>query len=199
MRPVTPQSSRYRGLSVIETLLALAISAMLLTATMVALDASFRAYADAAEQASSQAATRMVTNRLVTMIRTSTAHGPLEADASTTPPVTLDGETVSSHYLELIDSEGRHMRIEYRSTTQELWLVNIPASGIAVEHPILGGVTACSFQCLRRINEEGILVMHRGTMDFTVQPGEDATLTLENGKASPIRVVASTMPRRVAD
>jgi hypothetical protein len=36
-------------------------------------------------------------------------------------------------------------------------------------------------------------------MNFTVQPGEDATLSLENGKASPIRVVASTMPRRVED
>jgi hypothetical protein len=93
----------------------------------------------------------------------------------------------------------RSRRIEYRSATQELWLVNIPASGIAVEQPILGGVTACSFQCLRRLDESGVLVMHRGTMDFTVQPGEDATLTLENGKASPIRVVASTMPRRVED
>lgn len=197
MEPGTKYSVRRRGLSVIEMLLALAISAMLLTATMVALDASFRAYADAAEQASSQAATRMVAQRLITLIRTSTAHGPLEADGTTVPPVTISGDIVSSHYIELIDAQGRHMRIEYRTATQELWLVNIPPSGIAIEQPVLGGVTACSFQCLRRFTEDGLLVLHRGTMNMTVQPGEDATLSLENGKAQPIRVVASTMPRRV--
>jgi type II secretory pathway pseudopilin PulG len=188
---------RAAGLSLVELLLALAISAMLLTATMVALDASFKAYADAAEQASSQAATRMVTQRLITMIRTSTAHGPLEPDGAANPPVTLDGETITSHYIELLDAQGQVMRIEYRAASNELWLVNTPPSGIAVQQPVLGGVTACTFQCLRRINPEGVLVLHRASMDMTVQPGEDATLSLENGKAHPIRVIASTIPRRV--
>lgn len=199
--PKSPIRNRRRaraaGLSLVELLLALAISAMLLTATMVALDASFKAYADAAEQASSQAATRMVTARLITLIRTSTAHGPLEPDALASPPVTLDADTITTHYLELLDAQGQLMRIEYRSATQELWLINTPPSGIAVEQPVLGGVTACTFQCLRRLNDEGILVLHRATMDMTVQPGEDATLSLENGKAAPIRVIASTIPRRV--
>ena len=67
---------RHRGLSLVEMLISLAITGLLLAATMVALDVSFRAYADAAEQASSQAASRMIVNRLITMIRTSTAHGP---------------------------------------------------------------------------------------------------------------------------
>ena len=191
------RSSRHRGLSLIEMLLALAISAMLLTATMVALDASFKAYADAAEQASSQTATRMITQRLITMIRTSTAHGPLEPDGLSTPPVTLSGETVSSHYLELMDSNGQLTRIEYRADSDELWLITTPASGTAIEQPLIGGVTACTFQCLRRTNDDGLLVLHRATIDFTVVPGEDATLTLENGAAVPIRVIASTMPRRV--
>lgn len=191
------RSARQRGLSLIEMLLALAISAMLLTATMVALDASFKAYADASEQASSQTATRMITQRLLTLIRTSTAHGPLEADGTTTPPVTITGDTVSSHYIELLDASGQVMRIEYRAASEELWLVLTPITGVAVEQPLIGGVTSCTFQCLRRINDDGLLVLHRATIDLTVQPGEDATLTLENGNATPIRVIASTMPRRV--
>ncbi len=195
--PQTRSHPRAAGLSLVEMLLALAISAMLLTATMVALDASFKAYAHAAEQASSQTATRMIAQRLITMIRTSTAHGPLVPDGATDPPVTLDNQTISSHYLELMDANGQLMRIEYRAASQELWLVTIPPSGIAIENPLIGGVTACTFQCLRRTNSEGLLVLHRATMDFTVLPGEDATLTLENGAATPIRVIGSTMPRRV--
>jgi len=190
-------SAHQRGLSLVEMLLALAISAMLLTATMVALDASFKAYADASEQASSQTATRMITQRLLTLIRTSTAHGPLEADSSTMPPVTISGDTVTTHFIELLDASGQVMRVEYRADVQELWLVMTPITGVAVEQPLIGGVTACTFQCLRRTNDAGLLVLHRATIDLTVLPGEDATLSLENGNANPIRVIASTMPRRV--
>ena len=43
---------------------------------MVALDASFKAYAASAEQASSQATTRMVTERVLQLIRTGTVQGP---------------------------------------------------------------------------------------------------------------------------
>ncbi len=187
-----------RGLSLVEMLAALAISAMLLTATMVALDASFLAYADASEQASTQAATRMISHRLVTLIRTSTAHGPLEADASTTPPVTLTGNTVTSHFIELIDQNENIIRVEYRADDQELWLHTTPAAGGATsEHPLIGGVTNCTFTSLRRYNDDGLLVLERATMDLTVEPDDDATLALENGRKTPVRVIASTMPRRL--
>ena len=46
-----PKRSRSAGLSLVELLVSLAITAMLLTATMVAIDASFQAYAAAAESA----------------------------------------------------------------------------------------------------------------------------------------------------
>jgi prepilin-type N-terminal cleavage/methylation domain-containing protein len=44
------RSSRSRGLSLIEVLIALAITALLMAATMAATHASFRAYADAVER-----------------------------------------------------------------------------------------------------------------------------------------------------
>lgn len=189
---------RRRGLSLVEMLAALAISAMLLTATMVALDASFMAYADAAEQASTQSATRMISHRLVTLLRTSTAHGPLEADAGASPPVTISGNTVTSSYVELIDQNDNIIRVEYRVDEQQLWLSTTPAGGGATtEHPLIGGVTRCVFTSLRRINDEGLLVLERATMDLTVEPDDDATLALERGHKTPVRVVASTMPRRL--
>ncbi|MCE9591552.1 MAG: hypothetical protein K8S99_13635 [Planctomycetes bacterium] len=189
---------RARGLSLVETLIALSITALLLTATMVATDASFRAYADAAEQASAQSSTRMVVNRLLTLIRTSTAHGPLTADTSVTPNATLSGQIVTSPYIELIDATGNLVRVEYHPATKELWVKNTPAgSTTATSQPILGGVTAASFFCLRRMNDDGLWVLDRGTMDLTITPGADATLAIEAGKTSVIRVITSTMPRKI--
>lgn len=169
-----------------------------MAATVVATDASFRAYASAAEQASAQSSTRMVVNRLLTLVRTSTAHGPLNPDNSVTPAATLSGQIVTSPYIELIDSIGNLVRIEHRAATQELWLSTTPpGSNTATSQPILGGVTAASFHCRRRKNDSGLWVLDRGTMDLTVEPGADATLAIESGKTSTIRVIASTMPRKI--
>ncbi len=187
-----------RGLSIPELLISLAIVAVLLTATMVATDASFRAYASAAESASTQTATRLVTHRVLTLIRTSVAHGPLLPDTSSTPPVTLDGDVLQSPYLELIDPEGNEIRIDYHASMEELWITFKPADGgDAVHQPLLGGVTDAKFFCRRRRDRLGVWVLERGSMDLTIQPDDDASLDIENVHVPPIRVVASTMPRKL--
>ncbi len=189
------------GVSLIELLVSLAISAMLLTATMVATDASFKAYAHAAEQASSQAAARMISNRLMTLVRTSTAHGPLQPDATTDPKVTLTSNVLTGPYLEMIDPSGRLIRIEWRKAPEELWMINSKLDGSdKIEEPLLGGVTNATFSCVRRRNNANVWVLDRGTMDLTVQPGIDTTLSLEASAVSePIRVIGSTMPRKLAN
>jgi len=193
-----------KGLSLIELLISLVITAMLLTATMVAIDASFAAYAAAAESASTQTTTRLVTHRLLSMIRTSTAHGPLvpqpayEEDGITYPAVTLDGQTIASHYLELIDSRGDLIRIEYREPLQELWVTRTPfGSSAEPAQPLLGGVSSATFFAKRRIDADGILVLERASLDMTIIADDDNSLELEAGSQSEIRVVASTMPRRL--
>lgn len=198
-------NQKSRGLSLVEMLIALAISAMLLTATMVAIDASFQAYAAAAETASTQTATRMVINRLLTLIRTSTAHGPLLHDPTDTPPVVLlaDGQTIESYYLELLNPQGDLIRIEYRDATHattpnELWMIMDPAgSGTQIQQPIMGGVTDAKFFTHRRTDKDGVLVLERGTVDMTVEADDDNTLALEGAGLPPIRVIASTMPRKL--
>ncbi len=187
-----------RGLSIVETLIALAISALLLTATMVAIDASFRAYADTAATATTQAATRLLTHRFMSMIRTSTAHGPLVPDAGSTPPVTLNGNTISSHYIELVDMRNNLVRLEYRAADEELWATSTPlGGGAATSQPLLSGVSDCQFFAQRRQDEDNVWVLERATMDLTVDSPPDATLAIENGAPQPIRMIASTTPRQL--
>ncbi len=199
---------RASGLSLVELLIALAISAMLMAATMVAIDASFKAYAAAAETASTQTATRMVVNRALTLLRTSTAHGPLtlgEAQAVDSA-ATLSGDTITSNYIDLIDTQGRYLRIQYDATDETINLLydengdfdfDDVAAGDDKSVPLLGGVTAANFHTLRREDAYGVLVLERGAMDFTVEPDADATLAIESEDSPPIRVIASTMPRRI--
>ena len=199
------QRSRSAGLSLVELLVSLAITALLLTATMVAIDASFQAYAAAAESASTQTATRMVINRLMTLVRASTAHGPLLPDATDTPPVVLlaDGSTIESHYIELLNPQGDLVRIEYRDATHattpnQLWLIIDPfGGGTQQTQPILGGVTDATFYTHRRFDADGVLVLERGSIDMTVEADDDASLALEGADLPPIRVIASTMPRKL--
>jgi Tfp pilus assembly protein PilE len=197
--------SRSAGLSLVELLISLAITAMLLTATMVAIDASFQAYAAAAETASTQTATRMVINRLLTLVRTSTAHGPLLDDPTDNPPIVMmpDGVTLDSYYLELLNPQGDLVRIEYRNAAHpdnpnELWLIIDPEDGGAQQvQPIIGGVTDAKFYIHRRFDNEGVLVLERASVDMTVEADDDAALALEGANLPPIRVIASTTPRKL--
>jgi len=166
----------------------------------VAIDASFRAYASAAESASTQTSTRLVTYRLLSLIRTSTAHGPLLPDASATPPVTLSGKTLSSSYIELMDPDGNFIRLDYAEDEKMLYVTVTPFGGtVATKEPLLGGVTKCDFMLVRRFDEDGVWILDRGSVDMTVEPDEDASLSLDGDELEPIRVIASTMPRKLED
>ncbi|NJL30446.1 MAG: hypothetical protein HC898_01780 [Phycisphaerales bacterium] len=205
----------------VELLISLAISAMLLTATMVATDACFKAYADATEQFSTHAATRMVTHRLLTLIRTNTAHGPLKSIAAHQVSIkdpsditkvytadiaaaSISGNNITSPYIEMIDTKGVHLKIAYLSykdsnniTRKELWLFSKPGTANEVSQPLLDSVNDCVFTSVRRKNSKGVWVLQRATMDLTVQPGQDNTLTIENGTVVPVRFYASTKPRKL--
>ena len=184
------------GLSLVEMLISLAITAVLLTATMVAIDTSFQAYASAAESASTQTSTRLVVHRLLSLIRTSTAHGPLLPDAD----ATLIGNTLESSYIELVDPDGNLVRLEYEPDDDMLYVTVTPFGGsVATRQPLLGGVTQCEFQLIRRLDDDGVWVLDRGSIDFTVEPDADTSLAIEGDEAEPMRVIASTMPRKLED
>lgn len=187
---------RSLGLSLVEMLISLAVTAMLLTATMVAINASFKAYAAAAESASTQTSTRLIVHRLLGLMRTSTAHGPLQPGAG----VTLSGYTLTSDYIELIDPDGNLIRLDYVAADKMIYATVTPYGGsVATQEPALGGVTQCEFKLTRRLDDDGVWVLERGSIDFTVEPDADASLAIEGDATQPIRVIASTMPRKLED
>ncbi len=194
------RSARRRGLSLAEMLVSLAITSLLLTATMVAVDASFQSYAVAAESASSQVSTRMVVHRILSMIRTGTAQGPLIAadEVVGLPAPTYSSNNITSSYLVLVDKDGNEITLEYRAADEMLYYT-INNAGTPITQPLLGGVTACTFHLRRRRDARTnyVWVLERGSINMTVQPGADSSLGIEAGNSPPIRVVTSTAPRRL--
>ncbi|MEM1445267.1 MAG: hypothetical protein AAGF84_04375 [Planctomycetota bacterium] len=184
--------------------MSLSITSLLLTATMVAIDASFRAYASAAESASTQVSTRMVIHRVLTLVRTGTLQGPLTADDHATYGSGLNmpdfnGNTVTSSYMHLFDRDLNRLTLIYEEDEQMLYLETEPPGGTAVRYPLLGGVTDCEFVLRRRRDASTNYQwwLERGSMDMTVEPDTNATTDLELGQTASVRVVASTAPRRL--
>jgi prepilin-type N-terminal cleavage/methylation domain-containing protein len=126
-----PRSRRHRGFSMVEMLIALTISAVLMTATLGALDASFQQYKSTTESASTHVVSRIAMHRMLSMIRTGIEFGPFPTDVyspSQNPVVSDYIEFVSER--DLSTGRDRITRIELRPGTDpngpgELWYVLI--------------------------------------------------------------------------
>ena len=197
-----------RGLSLVETLLALVIASALLTATMTALHASFHAYATAATVASTQSSTRMVMQRLLAMIRTGTVHDAYDPN---NPAMTLGlpaAAPVQSVGIQMLDSQGQTVKVWWKlnaaygdANLGDLYY-QLNASAAA---PLLERVgckrtathAAYLFTLASKASTAGLLLA-RATVDLTVQAVSDSTLSLETSRAAaePVQMTGSTMPRR---
>ena len=123
----TVRTSRRRGFSLVEVLIALTITATLLTATMAALDACFKSYKINNESASTNVVARIVMQRLTAMIRTGESFGPYPANPITTPDI----ESTWMEFVSFRDASTgieRVVRLERRDGNEEtgpfeLWYV----------------------------------------------------------------------------
>ena len=202
--------ARRRGLSLVELLIALAIISALLTATGVALDVSFKAYAIATQSASTQSSTRLLTNRLLTNVRNAISHEPLEMTSAeiAAGAVLVNNNLIQSPFIGFTDRNGDGIRLTwYNGVTNgfspdgganELWMRRTPASGASItEQPVLKNVTQCTFSMQREKDGDGIYELRSANFDFTVEAGDDSSLQIEAGNVPPVRVIASTKPRRL--
>jgi prepilin-type N-terminal cleavage/methylation domain-containing protein len=191
-RATVIRRARRRGFNLIELLVALGISAALLSATMVALNACFIAYQTTTEEASTHTVSRLVMHRVLSMVRTGTDFGPLPDDA-------LD-ELVESDFFEFVDHQGQLIRISFDEDNERL-LFRVGEDG--EDRTLLGGVR-------RTTTGEGedlvevpafTLEFEKGThlrrfsMDLTVVPDATQSTKFDMGVMRPIRLVASSMPR----
>jgi prepilin-type N-terminal cleavage/methylation domain-containing protein len=190
---------RVRGFSIVEMLVALTISATLLTATLQAFNAAWRGYKHTTESASTHVVSRIVVHRVLAMIRTGSQFGPAPADVLDTTQNPL-----TSTYMDFVTDADQQAgtnnitRIERRTvgTNQyELWYKHMgPTGTLLEEHPLLKSVAECAF--VLQFDPGPRLV--KATIDLSVNPNDDADMKIGVGNNTPtIRLVASAGPRQL--
>ncbi len=184
-----------RAFNLVELLIALSITAALLAATMVALDASFMAYQTTTEVASTHTISRLVMNRLLTMIRTGQDFGPY--------PFNPQDSIVESDSMEFLTPSGEVLEIKWVEAEHILYVIRDP-DGLNEWYVLLEGVTqfdpddpgtpippfTLEFELGRSL--------HRATIDLVIVPDDNMSVTLDGDNALEIRLVATAMPRMAA-
>ncbi|MCC6322848.1 MAG: prepilin-type N-terminal cleavage/methylation domain-containing protein [Phycisphaerales bacterium] len=203
-QPAIRTQRRVAGFSVIEMLIALAITSTLLTATLAAFDASWRSYRYTTEAASSHVVSRIVATRLLGMIRTGAEFGPFPDDVydSSQNPLTSNSIEFIAEADRIADN-GRVTRIERRSAGEpngpyELWYVLLDTSTepatIIEQRPLIRNVAEAMFI----LEYEPGPRLVRATVDLTINPNDDQAVQVRIGDETPtIRLVASAVPRQL--
>ena len=184
----TPPRPRRRGFNLIEVLIALAITATLLTATLAALDASFRAYQATTEEVSTQSIGRIVMHRMLTLIRTGTDFGPFPED----PRVT----TIQSDFIQFRTQNEEVMTISWDRNRKQLLYELEGQAAVELLDGVVGTTDAQGIlQSPFTLSYENGRQLYRATIDLTVEPNEVIQLDIEGDRARTIRLVGSAMPR----
>ena len=179
-----------RGFSLVEMLIALAISAALLVAVLSALVASFRAYQATTEQASTHVVGRVIMHRMMALVRNSVDFGPLPEDAR-------DRYVVTDEFV-FVDEDGREIALRLdRAASALLMQVDDAAEQLLLEGvrgPVDGTGEAVGAFTLEFENGTTLV---RASFDLTVDADDNASVALEGDEVVPIRLVGSTAPRRL--
>ncbi|MEQ8845125.1 MAG: prepilin-type N-terminal cleavage/methylation domain-containing protein [Phycisphaerales bacterium] len=194
-----------RGFSLIEMMVALGISAALLTASLAALDTSFKSYQQTSETASTHVVTRIITHRVLTMIRTGSEFAPYPIDVldvTQNPMFTNNIEFVSAedeatNFREItrifaeLDPDATDGSQRLMLTIDEFTDGVLTASET---RPLLRGVLDATFTLEYDVGPR----LRRATMDITVESSDlgDASLNA-NWDTPTLRLVASASPRRL--
>lgn len=193
------QRTRCRGFSIIEMLIALTITATLLTATLTALDASFKSYSVTSESASTHVVSRIVMQRTMALIRNGESFGPYPINPITTP-------IIESDWIEFVSFSDPTTGVQRITTlarqgaddnfTLVYTLSTFQAGVLQSEEtrPLITGLTLLNFIMEYDVGP----TLKRVTVDMVVQPNDLADAAINAGLESPtIRMVASASPRRL--
>ena len=190
-----PRRAMRRAFNLVEMLIALAISAALLTATMVALDASFMSYQSTTEVASTHTISRLVMHRMLTLIRNGDEFGPVPVVPTTT--------IVESDFIEFMTPDGDVLALEWVEDDEALYAIIDPGGAGEEQHLLLEGVVA-------QYDSDGELIspftleyelgrkLGRATIDLSIVPDDNMSMQLDGDNTQAIRLVATAMPRSSA-
>lgn len=192
---------RRRGFNLVELLIAMTITATLLAATMVALDASYTAYERTTRAASTHNVSRITMDRIQSLIRNGESFMPR--------PANPNDSIVESDFIEVVlpvDAAGnqRAMRIEWKEADEALYVITIdPDTGAELEtHLLLEGVVAQydDGYRIRPFTLEYHLgrILHRATIDLMMIPDDNLSVDIDGSDPYVIRLIGTAVPRRVA-
>lgn len=198
-----------RGFSLIEMLIALTITATLLTAALSALDTAFKSYKFTTDSASTHVVSRIVVHRINSIVRNGVEFGPEMPEdflPETDPPFESDHLTFVAREDEenLIRVIGRVERREVDDLNDgpfALWYEEETYTNgtltASEERPLLTGLLAATF--FLRYDDLG--VVSSITTDLTIKPNdfrESIAIHAGNlGDAPIIRLVSTINPRRI--
>ncbi|MHC4211040.1 MAG: prepilin-type N-terminal cleavage/methylation domain-containing protein [Planctomycetota bacterium] len=186
---------RRRGFNLVEMLIAMAITSALLSATMVALDASFMAYQSTTEVASTHTVSRLAMLRMMTLIRTGQEFGPF--------PINPQDSIVESTEIEFLTPSGQLVRIEWFEIPDGAHPVG-EALYVVVDggtpQLLLEGVIPAFDEFNQQIapftmEYELGRKLYRATVDITIVPDDNMSVELDGDNQQEIRLVATAMPR----
>lgn len=189
---------RFGGFSLIEVLIALALSATLMAATLQALDAAWRGYRQTTEAASTHVVSRIMMHRMLAMIRTGSDFAPYPIDYFSEFPPQQRIEFLTAE--DSLNGVNRLTAIEFREGEDgaagalwlEMWDMDTNPPQMMQEQRLLTGVLAASFS----MEFEPGPRLIRATIDLTVEPNDsEAMRTRVGGETPAIRLVASASPR----
>jgi len=196
-----------RGFSIIEMLIALTITATLLTATLAALDASFKGYKQATDTASTNVVSRLVMHRMMSLIRTGEDFGPFPADVLDTANNPLTSNFIEFQSMSDADTlKSQVVRLERRAATGgrpgpfELWYTQQDFTNGTETHkeerPLISGLTELQFVLEYDIGPK----LRRATVNMTVQPQDLKDTQVHSSiRANTIRFVSSINPRNMEE
>lgn len=197
---------RHRGVGLVELLVALSISAALLTAVGVAVDASFKAYAANENEAQLMQRARLALNRMTTCIRACVDHTPstsAQCDQFETGVVTTD----SGIEMKFDTTNG----IAFRQSGTHLEAVKFTdntTTGVrtySTARVLLEGVNAGDFTITMepqrsaqaaKVGDPRFDQLKRASIVLTVRPATTTSVAGEQGQKQPVTLSASIMPRK---
>lgn len=194
--------SARRAFSLVEMLVALTISSLLLTATLSALDASFKSYKVTTESASTQVVLRILMQRLGTLVRTGEQFGPFPVNPILNPIV----QTKSIEFQVIPDpNEDRREVWSVQRTTVEG--PTGPYELRSVVDTYIGDALVASTErtLIRRVLDVNFTLEYdvgprlmRATLDIAVKADDVQGDTVGGDlEANAIRMVTSVSPRRL--
>ena len=193
-RPAPRRRTSRRGMGMIELLIAMSISASLLTAVAVAVDASFRGYKANQEQAILMQRSRVSLNFLCTSIRTTKLHAPI----TSTPRLKFEtGATVTDTGIEMFDLNDNLVKFEWDVPKKRL-MVTVDGK----THVLAQGVENFSVRMEPMRSAVSVRtggdydLLRRATVTLTVRTTAESSESIETTNTQTLTLSGSVMPRR---